>query len=81
MNKELDNLDIDKLHIQIGKNVAFLRKQAGLSQLELSLEIGNKSPSLLSSAEVYKNKRHFNITQLHKISKVLNIDICNFFKN
>jgi len=81
MNKELDNLDIDKLHIQIGKNVAFLRKQAGLSQLELSLEIGNKSPSLLSSAEVYKNKRHFNITQLHKIAKVLNIDICNFFKS
>jgi len=80
MNKEINNLSSDTLHILIGKNVSRLRKEAGFSQLELSLEIGNKSPSLLSSAEVYKNKRHFNITQLHKIAKVLDIDICEFFK-
>ena len=80
MNKEISNLSSDALHIRIGKNVSRLRKEAGLSQLDLSLEMGNKSPSLLSSAEVYKNKRHFNITQLHKIAKVLDIDICEFFK-
>jgi len=80
MNKEISNLSSDALHIRIGKNVSRLRKEAGLSQLDLSLEMGNKSPSLLSSAEVYKNKRHFNITQLHKIAKVLDIDICDFFK-
>ena len=80
MNKEINDLSSDALHIRIGKNVARLRNEANLSQLELSLEIGNKSPSLLSSAEVYKNKRHFNITQLHKIAKVLDIDICDFFK-
>jgi len=80
MDKEINDLSSDALHIRIGKNVSRLRKEAGFSQLELSLEIGNKSPSLLSSAEVYKNKRHFNITQLHKIAKVLDIDICEFFK-
>lgn len=80
MDKEINNLSSDELHILIGDNVARLRKKAKFSQLELSLEIGNKSPSLLSSAEVYKNKRHFNITQLHKIAKVLDIDICEFFK-
>jgi len=80
MDKKLNNLSSDALHILIGNNVSRLRKEADLSQLELSLEIGNKSPSLLSSAEVYKNKRHFNITQLHKIAKVLDIDICEFFK-
>jgi len=80
MDKEINNLSSDALHILIGKNVARLRKKAGFSQLELSLEIGNKSPSLLSSAEVYKNKRHFNVTQLHKIAKVLDIHICDFFK-
>ena len=80
MDKKLNDLGSDTLHILIGKNVARLRNQANLSQLELSLEIGNKSPSLLSSAEVYKNKRHFNITQLHKIAKALDIDICEFFK-
>ena len=80
MNYSINDLDNDDLHILIGKNVARLRKRANLSQLELSYEIGNKSPSLLSSAEVYKNKRHFNISQLHKIAKVLNVNICDFFK-
>ncbi len=80
MNYSINDLDNDNLHILIGRNVARLRKKANLSQLDLSYEIGNKSPSLLSSAEVYKNKRHFNITQLHKIAKVLNVEICDFFQ-
>jgi len=80
MDKKINNLTTDELHTLIGRNVARLRKEAKFSQLELSLEIGNKSPSLLSAAEVYKNKRHFNITQLHKIAKVLKIDICDFLK-
>lgn len=80
MNKKINDLSADELHKLIGGNVAHFRKEANLSQLDLSLEIGNKSPSLLSAAEVYKNKRHFNIIQLHKIAKVLNIDICEFFK-
>ena len=49
------------------------------SQLALSLAIGNKSPSLISSAEIYTNKRHFNILQLQKIAKALDVDICEFF--
>ena len=80
MNKNVNNLTEDELHRLIGRNVAKLRKKAGFSQLQLSLEMGNKSPSLLSAAEVYKNKRHFNISQLHKIAKVLNVNICDFFK-
>ncbi|PHS33795.1 MAG: transcriptional regulator [Sulfurovum sp.] len=80
MEKKLNDLSADELHKLIGRNVARLRKEGKLSQLELSLEMGNKSPSLLSSAEVYKNKRHFNITQLHKIAKVLNVNICDFFE-
>lgn len=80
MKKQINNLNTDELYILIGRNVARLRKEANLTQLELSFEIGNKSPSLLSSAEVYSNKRHFNIAQLHKIAKVLNVDIGNFFE-
>ena len=79
MNNYLNNLTNDEFHILIGRNVAKLRKEAGYTQLELSLEMGNKSPSLLSSAEVYKNKRHFNISQLHTIAKILNVDMCDFF--
>ncbi len=80
MNKNINDLSTDELYKLIGKNVAKLRKEANLTQLALSYEIGNKSPSLFSSAELYKNKRHFNIAQLHKIAKVLNVDICEFFK-
>lgn len=80
MNKKINELISDELYILIGKNVARLRNEANLSQLELSLEMGNKSSSIVSAAELYANKRKFNIAQLHKIAKILNIDICEFFK-
>ena len=80
MSKNLNLLSTDELYILIGKNVARLRKKANISQLELSLEMGNKSTSLISSAELYKNKRKFNIAQLHQIAKILNIDINEFFQ-
>lgn len=80
MSKKINNLSTDELYVLIGKNVARLRNEANLSQLELSLEMGNKSPSLVSAAELYANKRKFNIAQLHKIAKILDIDISEFFK-
>ena len=80
MKNMLNNLTEDELHKLIGSNVAKIRIEKGFSQLAISLEIGNKSPSLFSSAELYKDKRHFNIAQLHKIAKVLDVDISDFFK-
>lgn len=80
MNKNFDDLSEEELYRLIGKNVAKFRKRANMSQLELSLEMGNKSTSLVSSAEIYKNNRKFNIVQLHKISKILNIEFSEFFK-
>ncbi len=80
MKYKLYDLTEDELYKLIGSNVARIRQEKGFSQLALSLEIGNKSPSLFSSAELYKDKRHFNIAQLHKIAKVLDVDICEFFK-
>lgn len=80
MSKKINDLSEDELYILIGKNVAKLRKEKNYSQLALSMEMGNKSPSLISSAEIYTNKRHFNIFQLQKIAKVLDVDICSFFE-
>lgn len=37
MNKKINDLSTDELYILIGKNVARLRSEANLSQLELSL--------------------------------------------
>lgn len=80
MSKEINNLSTDELYILIGRNVAKLRKEAKLSQLDLSLEMGNKSSSLVSSAELYTKKRKFNIAQLQKIAKILDVEIIDFFK-
>jgi transcriptional regulator with XRE-family HTH domain len=80
MKKKLVDLSEEELHKLIGSNVAKLRKEKGLSQLTLSMEMGNKSPSLVSAAELYTNKRHFNIVQLQKIAKILDVSICSFFE-
>ena len=80
MNKQINNLTDDELYILIGKNVAKYRKKANMSQLELSLEMVHNSTSLVSSAELYRNKRKFNIAQLKTIAKILDINICDFFK-
>lgn len=79
--KNINELSTDELYILIGKNVAKYRKKAKLSQLDLFLEMGHSSTSLVSSAELYRDKRKFNIAQLHTIAKILNIEICDFFKN
>jgi len=78
----LDNNDfkIDALYIKIGKNVKKYREEAKLTQLELSQKMGYKSVSLVSAAELYTSKKHFNIEHLNKISQILNVDICKFLK-
>lgn len=71
--------EVKSFHKLIGKNVKRLREEKNYSQRSLSLAIGQESTSIISQAELGKNK-HFNIEQLYKISKELNVDICEFFK-
>ena len=63
----------------ISKNVIKYRKLKGYSQMQLALEIGMSGGAYLGRAELRKNNYHFNIKHIAKISKVLEIDICNFF--
>jgi transcriptional regulator with XRE-family HTH domain len=80
--KQLDFTDeeIADFYKLIGKNVKRLRKEKGVTQLELGLNIGQSGAGTISVAEIYQNKKHFNIEHVYKISKVLDIDICEFFK-
>ena len=71
---------IDKIYIKIGKNVKKIREKKDISQLDLALTLGYKSVSVISLGEIYKNKKHFNITHLAKIAKVLDVEICEFFE-
>jgi len=70
----------EELHKIIGSNVAKLRKEKGLSQLDLSLEMGYKSVSVVSGAEIYYKSTHFNIEHLLKISHILDVEICEFLR-
>lgn len=56
-----------------------LRKEKGMSQLDLALAIGLKSVGLISVAELYHNKKHFNLEHLYKIATALDVKITDFF--
>ncbi|MDQ1337981.1 MAG: hypothetical protein QG617_948 [Campylobacterota bacterium] len=76
----MQNISTDDFYRIIGKNVARLRKEKGLSQLDLSLQIGYKSVSVISGAEIYYKGKHFNLEHLLKISQILDVELCEFFK-
>ena len=59
---------VENAHKIIGQNVKKAREKAGLTQLQLALAIGHKSVSLVSCAEIYHKKQHFNIEHLLKIA-------------
>lgn len=70
-------LNIYKL---IGENVKHYRTLKEISQLTLSYEMGYKSVSLVSAAELCNDGKHFNIEHLYKISKILDLPITKFFE-
>lgn len=76
----MKSIETDQFYRLIGSNVAKYRKEKGLSQLELSLAMGYKSVSVVSGAEIYYNNIHFNLEHLLKISQILDIEFCEFFK-
>lgn len=65
-----------RLHDTISANVAKYRKQRGMSQLQLALEIGLTGNAFIARAEKRTNNAHFNIEHLCKIALVLQINLC-----
>jgi transcriptional regulator with XRE-family HTH domain len=73
--------DFDEvLYKKIGANVARVRKSRGITQIQLAHALGLKSQGLVSQAEIYYKKRKFNLSQLAKISVILEVNIIEFFK-
>ena len=77
-----DNLEIfsEKILDIVSQNVRKYRILKGFTQMQLALEIGMSGGAYLGRAEIRKNKHNFNIKHLAKISKVLDINIIEFFK-
>ena len=72
--------ELKEFHKLVGKNVGKIRRDKNFSQLDLSHLIGCSSVSLISGAEVSFKAVKFNLDHLYKIAKVLEVDICEFFK-
>lgn len=78
--KKIQDKYIDNAYKIIGLNVKKARELRGLTQLELSLAIGHKSVSVVSCAEIYHKRQHFNIEHLLKIAQALEVNIQSFFE-
>ena len=83
MNKDLSDIskeEIYEFYKTISSNVKKARINAKISQLELSLKLGIKSIAFYSNCENLRYNKHFNLEHIYKISKALNIDICELIK-
>ena len=80
--KLIDDLDneANELLDLISTNVVKARKEKGYSQLKLATEIGYSSASYIGRMEIRKNGEHFNLIQLFKIAKILDVSIKDIFE-
>ena len=83
MKEQLSDIsenEIKEFYKLVSNNVKKARIDAGISQLDLALKLGIKSIAFYSNCENLRYDKHFNLEHLYKISKALNVDICEFFK-
>lgn len=80
LNKNIEDFNVDEFHLNVAKNIKRIRQEKGVSQMALSHAMGYRSVSVVSRAEIYHKKYHFNLEQLAKISYLLHVDISEFFK-
>lgn len=79
LHLDIDEKEIEQFHKKIAENVKRIRKEKKVSQTDLALSIGHKSVSMVSKIEAELENKHYNIEQLYKISKTLDIDIKELF--
>lgn len=76
----IDDTDIEDTYKCISKNIKHLRKLKKLTQENVALSMGFTTATFYTNAENFKNGKHFNLEHIIKISKILDIDICEIFK-
>ena len=67
--------ELNTFYKKIGSNVQRIRKEKKFTQMELALSIEHNSVGHIAKAELYKYGKHFNLEQLYKISKVLDVKL------
>lgn len=71
--------DLLQYYSKISSNIIRLRKEKGISQLNLATSIGHTSATFFGKAEILAEGKHFNLEHLYKIALALNVDINEFF--
>ena len=77
---EFTDKEVNAFHRKIIDNIKRIRKEKGITQLELALTIGHKSMSTIGKIEADVEDKHYNIEHLYKIAKALDVDVCEFFR-
>lgn len=77
---DFDDDNLKDFYKIVSENVIKIRKEHKLSQLKLANAIGHNNATFIGKAELLAENKHFNLEHLYKISKVLNIPICDFFR-
>ena len=78
---DVSETEINEFYKSISENVKEARSSIKMSQLDLSLKLGIKSIAFYSNCENLRYNKHFNLEHLYKISKALDVDICDLIKN
>lgn len=73
--EEFSDEELKVFYMKIGNNVKKYRNEKNMTQQELALSIGHNSVGHISKAEIYKYGKHFNLEQLYKIAKVLDVPL------
>ena len=76
---EFTDDEIKQFHHHISENIKRIRKEKNITQLDLALTIGHKSMSTIGKIEAGLEDKHYNVEQLYKIAKALDVQICDFF--
>ena len=72
--------EVEIFHKKIASNIQKIRKEKSISQHDLALSMGIESFAFYSNCENLRYGKHFNIEHIYKISKILEVDIEEFFK-
>ncbi len=81
MNYTTEELELysEEVLTRVSNNVIKYRNQKGLSQLQLAIELGLSGGAYIGRAELRTKNHQFNIKNLSKISKILDVNIKDFF--
>jgi len=72
--------EVEAFHKKVASNIQKTRKEKGISQHDLALSMGIESFAFYSNCENLRYGKHFNIEHVFKISRILEVDIGEFFR-